>query len=85
MFIPIEEVDMPVRIQIAALCYMMVQAVVFGVGAVLVLATPLAADAWALMPWVVGVSAIVSIPLSWMIAPRLRLRFWQPRPALHGA
>lgn len=36
----------------------MVQAVMFGVGAVLVLATPLDSMAMQLMPWVVGVSAV---------------------------
>lgn len=58
---------------------MMVQAVMFGAGIILVLATPLARDAMALMPWVVGLTAILSAPLSWWIAPRLRARFWRER------
>lgn len=66
---------MSIRLQIAILVYIMVQAVMFGVGIILVLATPLAAFAMHLMPWVVGVSAIVSAPVAWMIAPRLRSRF----------
>jgi hypothetical protein len=66
---------MSIRLQIAILVYIMVQAVMFGVGIILVLATPLSAFAMNLMPWVVGVSAIVSAPLAWMIAPRLRARF----------
>ena len=66
---------MSVRVQIVTLVFMTVQSVLFGVGTVLVLATPLAAFAMQLMPWVVGVSALVSMPLSWMIAPRLRSRF----------
>lgn len=70
---------MSVRLQIAAMVYMMAQAVLFGVGAVLVLATPLADDAMKLMPWVVGVTALVSAPLAWWIAPRLRARFWRAR------
>jgi hypothetical protein len=70
---------MSVRFQIAILVFMMVQAIVFGVGTVIVLATPLAAFAMVLMPWVVGVSMMVSAPLSWIIAPRLRARFWNPR------
>ena len=53
---------MSVRIQIAAIIYMMVQAVSFGIGAVAVLATPLKDHAMTLMPWVVFVSAAVSIP-----------------------
>jgi hypothetical protein len=66
---------MSVRFQIAILVFMMVQAVVFGIGTIIVLATPLAAFAMQLMPWVVGVSLLISAPLSWMIAPRLRSRF----------
>jgi hypothetical protein len=65
---------MSVRFQISILVFMMVQAMLFGVGAIIVLATPLSAFATQLMPWVVGVSAITSAPLSWMIAPRLRTR-----------
>lgn len=65
------------RLAIAALIFMMVQAVLFGIGAILVLATPLSAHAMILMPWVVGVSFIVSAPLSWIIAPRLRARFYR--------
>ena len=64
-----------VRVQIAALVFMMVQAVLFGTGAILVLATPLTAYAMQLMPWVVVISTLVSLPLSWLLAPRLRLRY----------
>jgi hypothetical protein len=71
---------MSIRLQIAILVYVMVQAVMFGVGVVLVLATPLSAFAMHLMPWVVGVSAIVSAPVSWLIAPRLRARFQREHP-----
>lgn len=66
---------MSIRLQIAALVYMMVQATVFGAGIVIVLATPLSAFAMLLVPCVVVVSAVVSAPLAWMIAPRLRSRF----------
>jgi len=41
---------MSVRMGIAAVIYMMVQAVTFGVGIVLVLATPLEAQAMKLLP-----------------------------------
>jgi hypothetical protein len=67
---------MSVRFQIAVLVFMMVQAVAFGVGTIIVLATPLAAFAMQLMPWVVGMSVTIAAPISWMIAPRLRSRFW---------
>lgn len=75
---------MSLRFQIAAMVFMMMQAVLFGVGAVLVLATPLAEHAMALMPWVVGVSILLSAPLSWAIAPRLRARFWRNHPEDHS-
>ncbi|AWK86891.1 hypothetical protein [Azospirillum thermophilum] len=70
---------MATRLGIAVLVFMMVQAVLFGIGALLVLATPLSEWAMALMPWVVGISTVVSIPLSWILAPRLRLRYWRAR------
>ena len=52
--------------QIAVLIYMMVQAVTYGIGIILVLATPLQAKAMELVPIVVVASAIVSIPVSWL-------------------
>ena len=58
-----------IRVQIAAMVYLMVQAVMFGIGVTLVLATPLADRAMNLMPWVVATAAVLSIPISWMIAP----------------
>ncbi len=68
-----------VRIQIAAIVYLMVQAVMFGIGVMLVLGTPLADMAMTIMPWVVATTAVLSIPISWMIAPRLRARYWRVR------
>lgn len=68
---------MSMRFQIAAMVYLMVQAIVFGIGVVLVLATPLANHAMQLMPWVVVTTALISAPISWMLAPRLRARFWR--------
>ena len=68
-----------IRIQIAAMVYLMVQAIMFGAGMVLVLATPLNAMAMQLIPWVVGVTALLSLPISWLIAPRLRARYWREK------
>jgi uncharacterized Tic20 family protein len=65
---------MSTRFQISALVYLMVQAVLFGVGAIVVLATPLQTSAMTVFPWVVAVTAVLSAPISWLIAPRLRLR-----------
>jgi hypothetical protein len=62
---------MSVRFQVAALIFMLVQAVLFGAGTMVMMATPLAAFATPIWPWVIGVSALVSVPLSWVIAPRL--------------
>ena len=70
---------MGVRLQIATLIFMMVQAIVFGIGVVLVLTTPLQTLAMELLPAVVVISVIISAPLSWFIAPRLRARFWRVR------
>lgn len=71
---------MRTRFAIAALIYMMVQGVLFGFGVIAILATPLNAQAATLIPWLVGVSALISAPLSWIIAPRLRSRYHR-----HGA
>jgi hypothetical protein len=68
---------MMIRLSIAVLVFMMIQAVLFGVGAVLVLATPLNELAMQLMPVVVIGSAIIAMPISWLIAPRLRARYWR--------
>ena len=68
-----------IRIQIAAMVYLMVQAIMFGAGIIIVLATPLNAMAMQLIPWVVGVTALISLPISWLIAPRLRARYWREK------
>ena len=70
---------MYIRILIAAMVYLMVQAIMFGAGIILVLATPLNAMAMQLIPWVVGVTALLSLPISWLIAPRLRARYWREK------
>lgn len=70
---------MSTRLGIAALVFMMVQAVMFGAGAVIVLATPLQAHAMALMPAMIAVTIALSVPISWWLAPRLRARFWHDR------
>ena len=66
---------MRTRIAIAAVIYMMVQGVLFGVGMIAILVSPLAANAQTLIPWMIAATLPISIPLAWMIAPRLRLRF----------
>ncbi len=71
---------MTIRLAIAALVFMMVQAVLFGIGAVLVLATPLHDEAMTLMPYMIAVTIILAAPLSWWLAPRLRARYWRNAP-----
>jgi hypothetical protein len=76
---------MRTRLGIALLVFLMMHAVVFGVGALLVLATPLNHSATALMPLVVLLSAIFAAALSWWLAPRLRARYWRDRPEQQNA
>lgn len=72
---------MSTRTYIAALVSMMINAVIFGVGATVVLSTPnLAADASYWLPLIVIVSFVVSPFIGWAMAPRLRAR-WQRRQA----
>jgi predicted phage tail protein len=66
---------------IAVLIYLMVQAVVFGIGTIAILATPLGDQAMTLMPWMIGLSMIASIPIARMLAPRLRARYERRSPA----
>ena len=67
---------MSTRFQIALLIFMMANAVVFGVGIVLVLMIPvLAAYAFEAIPAVVLASVLVSAPAAWFIAPTLRSRY----------
>lgn len=73
------------KILIAGLIYGMVQAVLFGIGTVLVASTPLAENARTLMPWVVGVSFGLAVPLTWYLVPRMRARFWRKQQAREDA
>jgi multidrug efflux pump subunit AcrB len=69
---------MSTRLQIAVMVFMLANAVVFGVGIVPVLMIPsLANNAFETIPAVVIASFLVSAPLSWVIAPRLRARYWR--------
>lgn len=73
---------MSTRFAIAALIYTMVNAVLFGAGLIAVLTVPaLSARAIALIPTVVVVSLVVALPVSWILAPRLRARYWRRRDA----
>lgn len=67
------------RLRVAALIFCMVNAVVFGVGTILVMSVPaLTSHALFWMPAVVLGSFVVSTPLSWFIAPGMMMRFTSP-------
>ena len=66
---------MSINIIITGLIFLMVQAVMFGIGTIVILETSLAPDAMTLMPWMIGLSFLVSVPLSAFLAPHLRARF----------
>jgi hypothetical protein len=69
---------MTIRLQIAAMVFMMVNAVAFGIGIVPVLLIPsLANNAFEAIPAVALASFTVSAPISWFLAPRLRARYWR--------
>lgn len=71
---------MSTRMQIAAMIFMMTNAVAFGVGIVPVLMIPsLSSHAFEAIPAVVIASFVISAPLSWFIAPRLQARYWRTR------
>ncbi|MFG1478815.1 hypothetical protein V5F53_09105 [Xanthobacter sp. V4C-4] len=68
---------MSVRLQIAAMIFLMAQAMAFFAATLVLLLTPLSREAMSLMPWIVVGTAAVSAPLSWWLAPRLRARTWR--------
>jgi len=57
---------------------MMVQGVLFGIGMVLVLTLAPPSREPVLIPWMIG---LISLPIAWMPAPYLRLRFRRDRKA----
>jgi hypothetical protein len=77
-----------VLFQIAALVFMMTNAVAFGIGIVPILMIPAFANhAFEAISAVVLATFAISAPLSWFIAPRLRAEYWRtqtqkasPRP-----
>jgi hypothetical protein len=68
--------DNQARLRVATLIYLMVNAVVFGVGIITVLMTPtLAQHAFFWVPAMIVTSFILSAPLAWFIAPSMMMRF----------
>jgi len=71
---------MSVRLGIALLVFLMVNAVLFGIGLVTIVSFPdLYARAMTLLPLVVLASVGIAAPISWFIAPMLRVRYWRSR------
>ena len=71
---------MSVRIFITILVTLMTGSVVFGIGAVAVLAVPMLNDnAKVLLPIVIVASFVIGLIIAWYIAPRLRARYWKLR------
>lgn len=65
---------MRTRFAIAVLIWPMIQAVLFGLGMIGLLAAPLEdAALMAAVWWMVAGTCAVSVPLAWVLAPRLRL------------
>ena len=63
------------RLMVAAVVYPMVQAVLFGAGLIAVLILAPQVTAQVSIPLTIGVTAMASLPISWMIAPRLMARY----------
>lgn len=70
---------MSVRFQISALLFVIVLPVLFGVGVILMMTTPLEAGAMTLTPWVAVGSGFLAGPVAWTIAPRLQAEYWRQR------
>jgi hypothetical protein len=69
---------MSTRSSISLLIYGMVNAVLFGVGAVTVLSLPGLQEQWKyLLPLVIVMSFMLAVPIAWKLAPRLRARYWR--------
>ncbi|MCW5688645.1 MAG: hypothetical protein KIT76_08880 [Pseudolabrys sp.] len=72
--------EQKIRLGIASLVGLMVNAVLFGAGLITVLMTPaLSANAFAALPIMIVLSFALAAPISWVIAPRLRARTWRGR------
>jgi len=60
----------------------MTNAVIFGAGLIAVLTLPaLSASAAIWIPVVVVASLLLAAPVAWLIAPRLKARYWRGAPS----
>jgi hypothetical protein len=74
---------MSVRLQITAMVFMMVQAILFGAGTIAILLTPLQDQAFVYMPAMIVATMLIAAVLSWEIAPRLQASYWRKRGVDH--
>jgi hypothetical protein len=71
---------------ITAVIYMVVNAVLFGIGITTVLSIPsLAAEASTLIWVVTAMSFVLALPIAYILAPRLRARFQRIEEVRRGA
>lgn len=71
---------MKTRTYLTGIVSLMVNAVLFGAGVVVVLSVPaLSEHAIYLIPAVVVASFVLTPFIAWKIAPRMRLRYWSKR------
>ncbi|MCC6918601.1 MAG: hypothetical protein IT548_05320 [Alphaproteobacteria bacterium] len=71
---------MSTRSYISGLLGLMVNALIFGTGVVVILAVPaLNAHAAILIPALVLLAFVATPIVSWYIAPRVRARYWRAR------
>ncbi|RDV01323.1 hypothetical protein [Undibacter mobilis] len=72
--------ELKTRLGIASLVGLMVNAVLFGAGLIVILMVPaLNAQAFAALPVMILISFAIAAPISWAIAPRLQARYWRGR------
>ena len=71
--------DTKIRLALAVMVFMMVQAVLFGFGMMTVLYNPnkIGEPDFFWIPVIIVASSIISAGVSWWIAPHLRARFWR--------
>ena len=70
---------MSTRFQIAAIVFLIVQSVAFGALLLVALQSGLLDRTMRLLPWMTVLSAFVSGPVAWTIAPRMRAEFKRQR------
>jgi hypothetical protein len=72
--------DISTRSRIGFVIYGIINAVLFGIGVVIVLSIDsLLEHAWILIPLVVVASFLLAWPIAWLIAPRLLKPLWRRR------